>query len=223
MYILLVCCYIYCRKSDGKTLIPHLPNVENSVLHSLNYLILLLEMSVYLHYNYSFTSKLTVIFFKNGFCALELNHTLTHTQSIEKKKNRRTFILFLDSQANIFTHRNVQPLCSSHIGNRSHCEQFKSWSVVFQPSIDFSLLIKQEVTHWSVLRWRPILRIVSNTSTWNRSHTNCYIAIFLFPPFIFQFKFKTDIFHAAEGSLSVWLLMMAFRWGAHISQRNEHE
>lgn len=70
-------------------------------------------MSVYLHYNYSFTSKLTV-FFKNGFCALELNHTLTHThtQSIEKKKNRRTFILFLDSQANIFTNRNVQSLCS---------------------------------------------------------------------------------------------------------------
>lgn len=42
MYILVVCCYIQCPNSDGKTLKPHVPNVENSVLHSLNYLILLL-------------------------------------------------------------------------------------------------------------------------------------------------------------------------------------
>lgn len=179
-------------------------------------------MSVYLHDNCSFTSKLTVIFFKNGFCALELNHTLTHTQSIEKKKNRRTFILFLDSQANIFTHRNVQSLCSSHIGNKSHCEQFKSWSLVFQPSIDFSL-IKQEVTHWSVLRWRPILRIVSNTSTWNRSHTNCYIAIPPPPHLHFSIQIKNWYISRSRRKSECVVTGDGFQMRAHISQRNEHE
>lgn len=39
-YIILVCCYIQCPNSDDETQTPQLPVLENSVLHSLNYLIL---------------------------------------------------------------------------------------------------------------------------------------------------------------------------------------
>lgn len=105
-----------------------------------------------------FIYKNLVLFF---FCFLHPKHTYaSKTRTAGRKETIKRHFFSSPVFITIFTQKMYNPcILLRLIGHESHWEQFKSGRCVFQPLKGFSLIIKQEATHWSVLSWCLSLRV----------------------------------------------------------------